>query len=238
MNDSSQLISSTKFGLDPKLLSKIQNASFCIVGCGGVGAYFAEMLVRTGATKINLIDADKVKQKNLNRTPFVYDDIGEFKVVALKKRLNEINATAVITTINRHFGCYMENDKPRQEIRELVVDSDITLIAVDKNRDRIECENLLNDSNKQYLVIGVEINNQIDASARYVCGWMTKTDRNEIDKEGYGENNGSYMSIVLEAVSTGFNLMMHHMKDGDSKINKYIERKYINYFPVDSIHEQ
>ncbi|OJA03566.1 hypothetical protein, partial [Bathymodiolus thermophilus thioautotrophic gill symbiont] len=140
-----------------------------------------------------------------------------------------------IKAIPRHFGIYIDDDKDRKEVRDLVVDSDITIIAIDCNDMRIECERLLDDMSNQYLVVGVEINKDF---SRLVCGWMTKTPNFEKDLKGYGENNGSYMSIVSEAVSTGFHLMMHHMKDGDFKKENYIERKYVNYFPVDNSQEQ
>lgn len=227
------LTSSTELGISPDLLNKIKTQQFCIVGCGGVGAYFAEMLVRTGAPKINLIDNDRIEHKNLNRTPFVLDDIGKYKVDILKKRLNKINADAIITTTNMAFGCYAKNDKPRQDIRDLVVNSDVTIIAVDKNRYRIECENLLKDFSKQYLVIGVEIN-QVNASAKYVCGWMTTTNNNDVDQEGYGERNGSYMSIVLEAVSAGFNMMMHCLETNNHSMG-YICREYSNHKIIKNI---
>ncbi|CAC9621555.1 hypothetical protein [uncultured Gammaproteobacteria bacterium] len=229
------LTTSTDLAIGNELLTKIGNVKFCIVGCGGVGSLFAEMLVRSGAENIALIDADKVEHKNLNRTPFVLDDIACFKVNALERRLKTINSAINIEVIPRHFGTYIGGDEDRQEVRNLVVDSGIIIIAIDSNNMRIECEKLLNDMSNQYLVIGVEINENI---SRFVCGWMTKTPNFEKDLKGYGEKNGSYMSIVSEAVSSGFNLMMHHMKDGDFKKENYIERKYVNYFPVDNSQEQ
>ncbi len=232
---SNHLTTSTKLAIGNDLLNKFKNTRFCVVGCGGVGSLFAEMLVRSGAENIALIDADKVEYKNLNRTPFVLDDIACFKVNALESRLKAINSAVNIKIIPRHFGILIEGDKGRQEVRDLVVDSDIIVVVIDDNNMRIECEKLLNDVNNQYLVIGVEINENI---FRFACGWMTKTPDFEKDLKGYGENNGSYMSIVSEAVSSGFNLMMHHMKDGDFAKENYIERKYVNYFPVDSNQEQ
>jgi len=229
------LTTSTELAIGNELLTKIGNVKFCIVGCGGVGSLFAEMLVRTGANNISLIDGDDVEHKNLNRTPFLVCDVGEHKVKILGRRLKAINSIINIKAIPRHFGTYISKDKDRQEVRDLVVDSGITIIAIDSNDMRIECEKLLNDVNNQYLVIGVEINENI---SRFACGWMAKTPDFEKDLKGYGENNGSYMSIVSEAVSSGFNLMMHHMKDGDFAKENYIERKYVNYFPVDSNQEQ
>ncbi|AYQ57045.1 ThiF family protein [Bathymodiolus thermophilus thioautotrophic gill symbiont] len=229
------LTTSTNLAIGDDLLTKIQNNKFSIVGCGGVGSLFAEMLVRTGANNISLIDSDCIERKNLNRTPFLVCDVGKYKVEILEKRLKAINSTINIKTIPRNFGTYIDGDNDRQEVRDLVVDSDITIIAIDSNDMRVECEQLLNDVNNQYLVVGVEINENI---SRFVCGWMTKTPNFEKDLKGYGENNGSYMPIVSEAVSVGFHLMMHHMKDGDFKKENYIERKYVNYFPVDNSQEQ
>jgi len=229
-NNGCELNESTKLAIGESLLKKIQETQFCIVGCGGVGSLFAEMLARTGANNISLIDHDRVEHKNLNRTPFLLSDIGSYKVEALKNRLESINKKINIKIINRVFGCYNENKKDidRQEVRNLVADSDITLISVDKNAVRINCEQLLCDVKKEYLVIGVEVNKNI---SRYACGWMTKTSNDEEELEGYGENNGSYMSIVAEAVCSGFNLMMHHMENDVSSENQRIERKYKNYLP-------
>ncbi|WP_198934544.1 ThiF family adenylyltransferase, partial [Bathymodiolus thermophilus thioautotrophic gill symbiont] len=42
------LTTSTNLAIGNDLLTKIQNNKFSIVGCGGVGSLFAEMLVRTG----------------------------------------------------------------------------------------------------------------------------------------------------------------------------------------------
>lgn len=228
------LTESTKIAIGEDLLNKFKATNFCIVGCGGVGSLFAEMLVRSGAENLSLIDGDYIEHKNLNRTPFLICDIGKHKVEVLEKRLKAINNAINIKAIPRHFGTRIKGDNDRQEIRDLVVNSDITIIVVDRNNMRIECENLLKDtsdanSKNQYLVIGVEINENV---SKFVCGWTTTTPKFEEDLEGYGENNGSYMSIVAEAVSAGFSLMMHHMKDGDFEKEKYIEREYINYFPV------
>ncbi len=227
------LTTSTKFAIGDALLENIQERRFCIVGCGGVGSLFAEMLVRTGATNISLIDGDKVELKNLNRTPFILSDIGEYKVIALKDRLKSINNEIHVKAIDRHFGIEIEGDKDRQEVRDIVKNSDITLIAVDENKTRIECEKLLNTYSRKYLVIGVEVNEGI---SRYAFGWMTRTPDNEKELKGYGENNGSYMSIVSEAVSAGFTFMMYHINNEDN--NDHIERskimgkKYKNYFPI------
>ena len=40
----------TSKALGDKVMERLRSLRFCIVGCGGTGANFAEMLVRTGAT--------------------------------------------------------------------------------------------------------------------------------------------------------------------------------------------
>lgn len=224
------LTTSTELGIGSDLLQKIQNTKFCIVGCGGIGAFFAEILVRTGGIDISLIDADNIEYKNLNRTPFLNTDIGKPKVIALKQRLESINDSVNIKAFNKSFGHRNKDDKDRTEIRDLIANSDIVIIVIDKNEIRIECETLCKDTNRQYLVIGVEINYS-NLFARYACGWKTTTDSNEKDLEGYGENNGSYMSICMEAVASGFNLMLHHMQNKDSEHTSTMQ-EYKNYQPI------
>ncbi len=221
---------STILGIGCELFKKIHNTKFCIVGCGGVGTNFAEMLVRSGATKISLIDADNIESKNLNRTPFTAIDIGKNKAKALSDRLYSINKRVNITAMDRCFGEYSKGDHKRQEVRDLVVKSDVTIIAVDKNNIRLMCEELRNNFHSKYLVIGVKINYESKTSG-YACGWMTKTNLDEKDLEGYGENNGSYMSIVLEATCVGFNMLLHHLENPLSAKFTYTNKEYRNYIP-------
>ena len=71
---------STTVGLGKDLVEVLQQKQFCVVGCGAVGVAFAEMLMRSGATKLYLIDGDEVERKNLNRlTGFVESDVGKKK---------------------------------------------------------------------------------------------------------------------------------------------------------------
>ena len=48
-------------------LKKLKNSQVLLCGCGGVGSYALEALVRAGIGKITVIDADKVAVSNLNR---------------------------------------------------------------------------------------------------------------------------------------------------------------------------
>ena len=48
-------------------LKALQGANVLVVGLGGVGAYAAEMLVRSGIGKMTIADSDCVGESNINR---------------------------------------------------------------------------------------------------------------------------------------------------------------------------
>lgn len=71
---------------------KLKNIKVLIVGCGGVGGYALETLVRSGISNIDIIDFDKIDITNLNRQIITNkDNIGLDKVDEAKKRVLSIN---------------------------------------------------------------------------------------------------------------------------------------------------
>ena len=132
------ILKRTSSALGEELMAKFQQYKFCIVGCGGTGALFAEMLVRTGAQKITLIDGDTVEASNLNRViSFVYQDIDKQKVDVLKSRLKSANPDIEITSIDCYLREYDPGDPDGQKARDGVCNSDLIIITVDKNISRI-----------------------------------------------------------------------------------------------------
>jgi integrative and conjugative element protein (TIGR02256 family) len=67
-----------------------------VLGCGALGSWAAEMIVRAGTTAIDLVDNGIVKPGLLTRQNFVLDDIGSNKAKALAPRLAAIAATGVV----------------------------------------------------------------------------------------------------------------------------------------------
>lgn len=66
--------------------------SVALFGCGGVGSYAMEALVRSGIGRIIIIDGDEVDITNLNRQNIAtYDTVGMRKVEAAKIRAAAIN---------------------------------------------------------------------------------------------------------------------------------------------------
>lgn len=80
-------------------IEKLNNAKVIIFGVGGVGGYVAESLVRSGISKVDLVDKDVVVESNINRQIIAtYETIGMKKVDEMKKRLLSINPNAEINT--------------------------------------------------------------------------------------------------------------------------------------------
>jgi homoserine dehydrogenase len=73
----------------------------CIIGCGGVGSWLAEFLIRQQpSTELVLVDFDSVETKNLDRQAFERRWVGIEKVLALRERLRNIRSDASISVLN------------------------------------------------------------------------------------------------------------------------------------------
>ena len=75
----------------------LANKSVCVLGCGGLGGYISEMLLRVGILQITLIDSDIFDETNLNRQLFCTEvGIGKPKVFEAEKRLLAVDSNARI----------------------------------------------------------------------------------------------------------------------------------------------
>lgn len=78
---------------------KIKNTKVLIVGCGGVGGYALETLVRSGINNIDIIDFDRIDITNLNRQIITtQSNINKLKVEEAKSRCLSINSNLNIST--------------------------------------------------------------------------------------------------------------------------------------------
>ena len=70
-----------------------------IFGCGGVGSYVVEGLVRTNIQNFVLIDNDTVSESNINRQIIAtVNSIGKLKTTVTKERILSINPSANVMT--------------------------------------------------------------------------------------------------------------------------------------------
>lgn len=73
-------------------LGRLQAARVVVLGLGGVGAYTAESLVRSGVGYVRIVDFDTVKLSNCNRQILALEStVGMLKTDAAYYRLKDIN---------------------------------------------------------------------------------------------------------------------------------------------------
>jgi sulfur carrier protein ThiS adenylyltransferase len=70
---------------------KVRSVRVGIAGAGGLGSNCALNLVRVGFEKLTIVDFDRVDPSNLDRQFYFLDQVGMYKVEALKINLRRIN---------------------------------------------------------------------------------------------------------------------------------------------------
>ncbi|GAA6213262.1 hypothetical protein NBRC116602_30030 [Hyphomicrobiales bacterium 4NK60-0047b] len=110
-------------GLLAKCLGEV---NVLIVGCGSVGSYMAEKLIRAGVGEMTLIDPDEVESHNLTRTTYKYNDIGTLKVEALSAHLKAINPWCSSKVESEKFEAVS-----KQKIKDYVQASSLIICGAD-----------------------------------------------------------------------------------------------------------
>ena len=86
-------------------MNRIANVKVIIFGVGGVGSWCAESLVRSGVSKLTLVDSDRICVTNVNRQLMATTKtVGQVKVEALKERLLDINPRAEIRALQQIYS--------------------------------------------------------------------------------------------------------------------------------------
>ena len=100
-----ELFARTELLLGSETMREVASKSVILFGVGGVGSWCAEGLIRSGITRLTIVDSDKVAVANINRQlPATTKTVGMLKVEVLRNRLIEINPNAQITSIP-HIYC-------------------------------------------------------------------------------------------------------------------------------------
>ena len=90
--------------LGNEVMERIAQKRVIIFGVGGVGSWCAESLVRSGISRLTIVDSDRVCITNINRQLMATTKtVGQVKVEALKERLLTINPSAEITALQKIF---------------------------------------------------------------------------------------------------------------------------------------
>ena len=88
----------TELLIGKEALEKLQSSTVVVFGCGGVGSYVIEGLVRSGIGHMVVVDNDIIDVTNINRQ-LIADTttIGKAKVEVVKERVLKINPNIDIT---------------------------------------------------------------------------------------------------------------------------------------------
>lgn len=104
--------------------------SVCIIGCGGLGGWTAELLARTGIGRLTIVDPDIFQESNLNRQLYATEGtLGRHKAKAAAERITAVNSSVTVCAIPEFFG--------RENAAQLLSGHDAAVDALDNVPSRI-----------------------------------------------------------------------------------------------------
>ena len=110
-------------------LDKLKSAKIAVFGIGGVGAYVAEALARSGVGSLDLIDNDTVDISNINRQLIALTStVGRFKTEVMRERINDINSDC---RVYEHRFFYLPENRDEIDFTkyDYIVDAVYTISA-------------------------------------------------------------------------------------------------------------
>jgi molybdopterin/thiamine biosynthesis adenylyltransferase len=128
------------FSRNSGLLESAQmlNKRALIIGCGAVGSFIALQLARSGVGKFVLCDTDTLEIHNICRHQCGFDDLGRYKVDAIRDKILNINPKAEIVTFKDPI------QRIPKDVLLPLLGSDSVVIGAGDNRDssRYACDSL------------------------------------------------------------------------------------------------
>ena len=118
-----------------------------IIGCGSVGSFIAMQLARSGVGKFALCDTDILEIHNICRHQCGFDDLGRYKVDAVRDKILNINPKADVTV----FRSVIQRI-PKETLTPLLgVDSIIIGTGDNRESSRYACDNLAIPTNTPFV---------------------------------------------------------------------------------------
>lgn len=115
---------------DNDIAEKLSRARVGIAGVGGLGSNVAIALARAGVGYLLIVDHDRVERSNLNRQQYFIDQIGEFKVEALRRNVERAVEGCLVETICKK----LEKGKMFEPFRDV----DVVVEALDSARAKAD----------------------------------------------------------------------------------------------------
>lgn len=151
------------------LQQQLGELSVALIGCGGIGAIFAEMLGRLGVKHWLLIDGDRLETVNLNRMPAATFEMAEqkwYKVQYVKSLIKRIYATGSRV---QAIPATLENALQDPSTRREIAAADLIVVATDNHRSRQIAQELALDYLRPLLCLGTHIEVKPDGNPRMYC---------------------------------------------------------------------
>lgn len=105
-------------------MSKIRDSFVVIIGLGGVGSWATTMLVRSGVSKVRLVDFDQVTLSSLNRHATAQlKDVGKSKVDGVKQYLSSVAPWCQIEAQNELWNEGVDGDRLLSGSPDYVIDA-------------------------------------------------------------------------------------------------------------------
>ena len=143
----------------------LQKLKVALIGCGGIGGIFAEVLGRLGVKNWVLIDPDKLERVNLNRMPGATPEMVKqqwYKVQYVRHIIRQIYSDescvkAIVTPV--------ESEVAKSE----VVSCDLIVVATDNHFSRKTAQELALAYMRPLVCLGTHIDIKPDLTPRMYC---------------------------------------------------------------------
>lgn len=121
--------------ISPEEQAALKDKKVLVLGCGGLGGYIIENLLRMGVGAITAVDGDSFDESNLNRQLLATEKtLGINKAIAAAQRAKDVNSQVQFTAIDSFFTA--ENAK------EIVSGHDLVMDALDSIEARLLLEDV------------------------------------------------------------------------------------------------
>lgn len=122
MNIENAVFNRTRLLLGDEAMERLSKTRVIIFGVGGVGSWCAEALVRSGVSRLTIVDSDRVCITNINRQLMAnLSTVGKVKTDALKEHLLLINPKAEIDA-RQEIYCAETADDFRLDDYDFIID--------------------------------------------------------------------------------------------------------------------
>jgi len=120
----------------PKYVADFTEKKVAIIGCGAVGSYLAEILIKMGIILLTLIDFDSFEAENIAKSSCVYrvpEDSGKNKAYVLAKRLNDILGSICVRGISANITSFGPM---------AFADYEVVILALDNYAAKVFCNQI------------------------------------------------------------------------------------------------